>query len=81
MYYLRFVSEECELNISCFQYRITQKDGWQFVTTETRDSKGLFESNFCVGDGQDFCSLFIMNINGQTLDKIVSHSAMTPVSK
>lgn len=81
MYYIKFISEDgIEKNITGFEYVIQPRKGWDFVTVFTRDPNGLFESNYCVGNVPQeikdhetfFCSMFVMNINGQTIDKIVS---------
>lgn len=78
MYYIKFIADGgVEYNVSCYGYSIHQRDGWSFVTTTTRDSVGLFDTSYCVGDVPDdvdvfYCSMFVMNINGQTIDKIVS---------
>ena len=76
MYYLKFITEEGdEHNISCYSYSVAPRDGWSFVTTNHRDSNGHYESNFCIGGGDPnklYISMFAMNINGQTIDKIIT---------
>lgn len=72
MYYLKFVSENgTETCISCYSYCVQQRDGWKFVTAYNKEEGGVFDTNFCVGKDVDYCSMFVMNINGKTIDKIV----------
>lgn len=77
MYYVKFIAEGgIEHNISCYGYSTHQRDGWSLVTTTTRDSTGVFENTYCVGEAPDnvdifYRSMFVMNINGQTIDKLV----------
>ncbi len=73
MFILKFVSSEgVERSICGYSYNVAPRDGWVFVTVDVRDHQGVFESNYCVGKDQDWCSLFVMNFEGKTLEKHVS---------
>ena len=73
MYYIKFVSEDgVETNVACYNYTVQPRNGWSFISALTRDNSNQFETTYCVGADTDWCSMFVMNINGQTIDKIVS---------
>ena len=75
MYYLKFVRNNgVEYNLSCQSFTLQPRDGWSFVSANIRDVKGHYEINICVGGSEEthYHSMFVMNINGQTLDKITT---------
>ncbi len=70
MYYLKFVGEAgAEHNISGYAYNVLTRKESIMVIVNVRDIKGVFEQSFMVGNTADWSSVFIMNINGLTIDK------------
>ncbi len=77
--------EQVEYNISCDSYHSVAKDmgtdPCTFITAyHKRGSCGVYEENLCVGrkghplegQGNFFLTVFIMNNEGKTLDKVVN---------
>lgn len=81
MFYLKFIDGKSnEVNVSGFCYKVSTRQLNTLITVKTRDVKGVFEESFLISKEEDllpegkncnFVSAFIMNINGQTLDKII----------